>query len=125
MENQKLPSVFKPAEMEWEEIYVPRSGCSLYDKKMVSSRTDKIEINYSKYPAGYVTKWHTHPHGHGMYVLEGKLYTNFGIYGPGTFVWFPEGCLMEHGATSEADCIALFITNGPFELTEHEAPQQA
>jgi hypothetical protein len=30
-----------------------------------------------------------------MFVLEGTLVTSAGNYGPGTFVWFPEGTLMQ------------------------------
>ncbi|MBL8219091.1 MAG: hypothetical protein JNL62_07670, partial [Bryobacterales bacterium] len=39
-----------------------------------------------------------------------------GSYGPGHFVWFPEGETMEHGATAEQDVVVLFITNKPFEI---------
>jgi hypothetical protein len=31
-------------------------------------------------------------------VLEGELVTHKGTFGPGSFVWFPEGEVMEHGA---------------------------
>ena len=49
-----------------------------------------------------------------MYVLEGTLVTHEGRYGPGSFVWFPEGLTMEHGATVEGDVTVLFITNKRF-----------
>jgi quercetin dioxygenase-like cupin family protein len=49
-------------------------------------------------------------------VLEGTLVTNDGQYGPGSFVWFPEGNVMEHGATAEKDVVVLFITNKPFDI---------
>jgi hypothetical protein len=51
-----------------------------------------------------------------MYVLEGTLLTHAGQFGPGSFVWFPEGLAMEHGATPDRDVIVLFITNKPFEI---------
>jgi hypothetical protein len=51
-----------------------------------------------------------------MYVLEGTLVTHDGQYGLGHFVWFSEGCHMEHGATAEQDVTVLFITNKPFEI---------
>ncbi len=51
-----------------------------------------------------------------MYILEGTLVTHAGNYGPGTFVWFPEATMMEHGATAAADVTVLFITNKPFEI---------
>ncbi len=61
-----------------------------------------------RYPAGFVNPSHTHPCGHGLYVLEGTLVTHKGMFPPGTFVWFPEGEVMEHGATEEGDVTALF-----------------
>ena len=51
-----------------------------------------------------------------MYVLEGTLVTNAGQFGPGNFVWFPEGAVMEHGASAEGDATVLFITNKPFDI---------
>jgi hypothetical protein len=51
-----------------------------------------------------------------MYILEGTLVTQKGSFGPGQFVWFPEGEIMEHGASTEGDVTAVFITNKPFRL---------
>ena len=62
------------------------------------------EIRMVRYPAGFVNPNHTHPCGHGLFVLEGTLVTHKGSFGPGTFVWFPEGEAMEHGATAEDGC---------------------
>lgn len=42
--------------------------------------------------------------------------THEGRYGAGSFVWFPKGETMEHGASAEKDVIVLFITNKPFEI---------
>jgi hypothetical protein len=39
-----------------------------------------------------------------------------GSFGPGSFVWFPEGMEMEHGATQDNDVTMLFITNKPFDI---------
>jgi quercetin dioxygenase-like cupin family protein len=64
---------------------------------------------------------HHHPCGHGIYVLDGTLNTHMGTYGPGNFVWFPEGGIMEHGATADADCTFLFITNKTFDI-HHVTP---
>jgi hypothetical protein len=49
-------------------------------------------------------------------VLEGKLVTHKGTFGPGTFVWFPEGEVMEHGAGPAEDVTVLFITNKAFRI---------
>jgi hypothetical protein len=51
---------------------------------------------------------------HGIYVLEGTLKTHRGTFAPGHLVWFPEGGIVEHGATEDVDCPFLFITNKPF-----------
>jgi quercetin dioxygenase-like cupin family protein len=75
-----------------------------------------MEVRLVRYPAGVINARHTHPCAHGMYVLEGRLQTHEGVYGPGTFVWFPEGMTMEHGATAEGDVTVVFITNKPFEI---------
>src|SRR5262249_21247337 len=74
------------------------------------------EIRLVRYPAGLVNPAHTHPCGHGLYVLEGQLDTHKGTFGPGTFVWFPEGEVMEHGASPAGDVTVLFITNKSFRI---------
>jgi len=68
------------------------------------------------YRAGHTTTWHTHPCAHGMYVLEGTLVTHQGKFGPGEFVWFPEGGKMQHGAGDNEDVTFLFIVNKPFAI---------
>jgi len=35
---------------------------------------------------------------------------------PGSFVWFPEGEEMEHGASPSGDVVVLFITNKAFRI---------
>jgi quercetin dioxygenase-like cupin family protein len=69
-----------------------------------------------RYPAGFTNTWHHHPCAHGMFVLEGTLVTHQGSFGPGNFVWFPEGMTMEHGATQTEDVTVLFLTNKRFEI---------
>ncbi len=46
----------------------------------------------------------------------GTLNTHQGQYPAGSFVWFPEGGVMQHGATEDADCTFLFITNKEFAI---------
>ena len=60
--------------------------------------------------------WRTHPCAHGIYVLEGTLTTHQSEYGPGSFVWFPEGGKMQHGASVDGDATLLFFTNKPFDI---------
>jgi quercetin dioxygenase-like cupin family protein len=102
--------------MPWEERYQAALGKSNFRKLLLQDPDTGMEIRMVRYPAGFVTTWHTHPCAHGMFVLEGTLVTHAGSFGPGGFVWFPEGMLMEHGATAETDVVALFITNKKFEI---------
>jgi quercetin dioxygenase-like cupin family protein len=68
------------------------------------------------YRAGFTNPWHSHPCAHGIYVLEGTLDTHQDKYPAGSFVWFPEGGIMAHGATQDEDCTFLFITNKAFAI---------
>jgi quercetin dioxygenase-like cupin family protein len=101
----------------WEERPNPKNGMSSYMKTLHQDAETGVRVSLNFYPKGFVTKWHTHPCAHGMYVLEGILKTHEGVYGPGSFVWFPEGSTAEHGATAETDVLTLFITNKPFDIT--------
>jgi hypothetical protein len=68
------------------------------------------------YPAGFTNTWHTHPCAHDMHVREGTLVTHDGAFGLGSFVRFPEGMKMQHGATQAEDAAVLFLTNKKFEI---------
>jgi quercetin dioxygenase-like cupin family protein len=100
----------------WEERPNARIGKSLYRKELFIDPETGMEVRLVRYPAGIINPEHTHPCGHGMYVLEGRLVTHKGSFGPGTFVWFPEGEVMEHGASAEGDVVVLFLTNKPFRM---------
>lgn len=69
-----------------------------------------------RYPAGVINPRHMHPCAHAIYVLEGSLVTHRGTYGSGSFVWFPEGEVMEHGATAREDVVVLLVSNKPFSI---------
>jgi quercetin dioxygenase-like cupin family protein len=100
----------------WEERPNERIGCSLYRKQLFVDPETQMEIRLVRYPAGIVNPEHTHPCGHGMYVLEGNLATHKGTFGPGSFVWFPEGEVMEHGASADGDVTVVFVTNKGFRI---------
>jgi quercetin dioxygenase-like cupin family protein len=104
------------AEQPWQERFNEKLGRSLYRKDLYTDPETGAEIRLVRYPAGVINPAHTHPCGHGMYVLEGTLVTHKGRYGPGTFVWFPEGEVMEHGASAEGDVTVVFITNKSFRM---------
>lgn len=113
--NPKLTAI-DTTTMEWETRYNETLGKTLYRKNLIIDPDTGMEVRLVKYPAGVTNKLHTHPCAHGMYVLEGTLVTHDGQFGPGSFVWFPEGQVMEHGATADTDVVVLFITNKPFEI---------
>jgi quercetin dioxygenase-like cupin family protein len=100
----------------WEERFNEHIGKMLFRKNLYTDPQNGMEIRLVRYPAGIINPLHTHPCGHGMYVLEGQLVTHRGTFGPGSFVWFPEGEAMEHGASAEGDVIVVFITNKSFRI---------
>jgi quercetin dioxygenase-like cupin family protein len=122
MEQQAMIAI-DTTTMPWEERYTAALGGSSFRKLLLEDPDTGMSVRLIRYPAGFVATWHTHPCAHGMYVLEGTLYTHAGRYGPGSFVWFPEGMLMEHGATPEGDVVVVFITNKKFDIhfTEQKA----
>src|SRR5438034_10166524 len=71
----------------WEERFNERIGSALFRKELYTDPETGALIRLVRYPAGVINPRHTHPCGHGMYVLEGQLVTHAGTFGPGTFVW--------------------------------------
>jgi quercetin dioxygenase-like cupin family protein len=101
---------------EWIGFPIPQLGVELTAMPLLDDPDTGMQVLKLIYRAGWVNPWHYHPCAHGIYVLEGSLVTHQGTYGPGSFVWFPEGGIMEHGATADGDCTFLFITNKPFDI---------
>ena len=110
------PTVIDTNALPWEERPNEKIGRPIYRKFLIDDPDTGMGVRLTRYPAGAINPWHTHSCAHGMYVLEGTLVTSAGRHGPGAFVWFPEGVLMEHGATAESDVTVLFITNKPFDI---------
>ncbi|MDO4647585.1 MAG: cupin domain-containing protein [Eubacteriales bacterium] len=117
MGEKKTEQAFHMDQMEWLKIHDEITNKDFFDKRMISADDEGVMINFSKYPAGYYKPKHTHHCSHGIYVISGKLRTDQGIYGPGSFVWHPEGYAASHGATDEEDCVFLFVSNKPFDIT--------
>jgi quercetin dioxygenase-like cupin family protein len=115
MDAQALIAI-DTASLPWEERFNEKLGRAIFRKNLITDPETGMEVRLVRYPAGVINVAHTHPCGHGMYVLEGTLVTHAGRFGPGCFVWFPEGTVMEHGASAEADVTVLFITNKRFEI---------
>jgi quercetin dioxygenase-like cupin family protein len=103
-------------QLPWEERRSSEIGAAIFRKELFTDPDTGMLVRLVRYPAGVINPAHTHPCGHGMYVLEGTLVTHKGKFGPGSFVWFPEGEVMEHGASAESDVTVVFITNKPFRI---------
>jgi len=116
MADQKNQFSLNTGDMEWEEEWSAYNGANLFNKHLIVDEDTGMLIKKLIYPKGFITRWHTHPCAHGIYVLKGKLKTDKGVYGPGSFVWFPENQLAEHGSTDGEDVEMLFITNKTFAI---------
>lgn len=108
--------VVKSSEIDWMPMLLEQVGRPFFVRPLLDEPDTGMSVSMLRYPAGFTNPHHTHRCGHGIYVLEGRLVTHLGEYGPGTFVWFPEGEPMQHGASSDGDMVALFITNKPFSI---------
>jgi quercetin dioxygenase-like cupin family protein len=104
------------AAVPWDENFNEKIGRALFRKELLHDPATGVTVRLVRYPAGVINPGHTHPCGHGMYVLQGKLVTHKGTFPPGSFVWFPEGEVMEHGASPEGDVVVVFITNKSFRI---------
>ena len=102
--------------MPWGELYIEQLKSSIPVKQLILDPETGMSVSKITYKAGFTNVWHRHNCSHGMYVLDGILKTHAGSFGPGSFVWFPEGMLMEYGATQDNDVTLLFITNKPFDI---------
>ena len=97
------------------------TGKVMYQQFLLNDDDTEMMIKQIRYPKGVITSWHTHNCAHGCYVLEGTLYCDSkgngpkGEFGVGSFVWWEEGDIMEHGGKNE-DVEVLFITNKKFDI---------
>jgi quercetin dioxygenase-like cupin family protein len=102
--------------MPWEIRHIDELDGDLAAKPLITDPDTGMSVMKMTYFAGFTNQWHTHNCAHGMYVLDGILKTHAGSFGPGSFVWFPEGMEMEHGATQDNDVTFLFIANKPLDI---------
>ncbi|MBB5498672.1 cupin domain-containing protein [Paraburkholderia sp. MM5384-R2] len=96
-------------------VDVPELNAQILQKLCVIDDDTGVTVTKICYKAGFTNVSHWHNCAHGMYVLDGMLVTSAGSFGPGSFVWLPEGTTMEHGAQQDNDVTCLFITNKPFD----------
>ena len=97
-------------------VDLPGLGPGLEVLHLMADPDTGMQVMKIVYRAGFVNRWHTHPCAHGIYVLSGTLVTHQGSHPAGSFVWFPEGGKMEHGASPDGDVTMLFVTNKPFDI---------
>ena len=114
--NEGKIKAFELDKMEWQEFFDEHMQHRFFDKRMIGAEKEGIVVNFSKYDKGFYKDAHRHNCSHGIYVISGKLRTDEGVYGPGSFVWHSEGSVARHGATDEEDCVFLFVTNKPFDI---------
>ena len=102
-------------EMDWVEG--GHGGPAKYSMKFLYNDVNSGQVAMLvRYPAGQMMPPHVHSHGHGIYVLSGKLVTNRGTYGPGTFVWFPANEVVSHGASPDEDVVYLFLRHEDMDI---------
>lgn len=102
--------------LPWEQRMNPHLPAPIFRKVLHTDPETGVFFQIVKYPKGVINPSHTHPCAHAIYVLEGTLVTHKGRFGVGSFVWFPEGEVMSHGATAEADVTVLLVSNKAFSI---------
>ena len=114
-----IPAPFAAIEVDtvaWGEANM-HPTLQWFRKRLVNDTTARgIYVSMLRYPAGVINPSHIHPHPHGFYVLKGELVTSRGTFKAGTFVWFPAGEIIEHGAGPKEDMTAIFISGAPFKI---------
>jgi len=81
---------------EWALFPVPCINAKLEHVPLHNDQETGMMVLKMVYRAGFTNPWHSHFCGHGFYVLDGVLDTHQGQYGPGSWVWMPEGGVMYH-----------------------------
>jgi len=108
--GRRMPfSAVSAHSMGWGRNQRHQDKVTYYMKPLFRDPRSGYMVMLVRYPAGQVNPSHSHPVGHGMYVLSGSLVTHRGTFGPDTFVWFPSREVMWHGAGSDEDLVALFM----------------
>lgn len=105
------PVVTDTNRMNWFYRMASTSGKLFGKKALHKDEETGMEINLMRYPAGFTTEMHAHPCSQGFYIISGQFHSNQDIYGPGTLIWYPEGCMVEHGATAYEDCVCIQFSN--------------
>lgn len=115
-ENTQKKKVIDVNCMPWFYRTTSTDGKFFGKKAILTEEEAGIQINYMNYPAGFTTYNHRHTAGHCFFVFSGQLQSGDNLYGPGTFIWYPEGYVTGHGATAYEDLICLQVSNKPFAI---------
>ncbi len=99
-------------EMEWARNRNQTHAVHYLMKPLLNDERSGVVAMMVRYPAGQINPRHRHPAGHGAWVAEGTMVTHRGTFGAGSFVWFPAGEVMWHGATPDADLLVIYVTTG-------------
>ncbi len=116
VEQAQEPIVIDTNRMDWEERPREALHASSYRKLIFDDPETEMNVHIRRYPAGFMVTKHVHGCSHGLFVLSGHLLLDGKVYGPGTFVWHPEGVIAEHGATATEEVVCLFLTNKKFSI---------
>ncbi len=106
----------------WIEQKDP-AGNSLDEKPIVVDPLNGATINFLHYRRDYRKEPHRHTCSNGVYVIDGEMKVDERVYGPGSFIWDPAGCLSSHGTAPGEECRMLHIANLPFD-TEYLAESE-
>jgi quercetin dioxygenase-like cupin family protein len=102
--------------LAWETRMNPHLPAPIFRKALHTDPETGCFFQIVRYPRSVINPSHTHPCAHAMYVLEGTLVTHQGKFGAGSFVWFPEGEVMSHGASSDGDVTVILVSNKSFAI---------
>jgi len=108
--------------LAWEPRTNPHLAATIFRKLLHTDPHTGALFQIVRYPRGVVNPNHTHPCAHALYVLEGTLVTHKGHFPPGSFVWFPEGEVMQHGATADRNVTVLLVSNKAFAIDYVDPP---
>ena len=115
MTNQSLIAIDTNS-MPWEERFNEKIGRALYRKNLIEDAETGMEIRLVRYPAGVINPRTHSPVCPWDVCVRRNLGHSFRKLWTGSFVWFPEGTTMEHGASASGDTTVVFITNKRFEI---------
>ena len=102
--------------LPWEERFSEQIGKAIFRKEFFSDPDTGMMVRLVEYPAGVINPAHTHPCGHGMYVLEGNAGDAQRDIRPRQLRLVSRRGRDGARRTADGDVIVVFITNKPFRI---------